>query len=199
MSATDTARKYRVNEIFYSVQAEGANAGRPAVFVRFSGCNLSCPFCDTDHEPCREMTKEEIEAEVADIAPISALVVLTGGEPTVQITSGEPLFDGREIAMETNGIKPAPYWVKWVTISPKTKLTTAQLAYASELKFLYGHFEDEYLLSVGLWAMGRNIPCYVQPTADKEGKFDAMPAIEFAKAHPWWRLSLQFHKLIDIR
>ena len=62
MSAT---KKYRINEIFYSVQAEGRNAGRPAVFVRFAGCNLSCPFCDTNHEPHTEMTQEQIESEVA--------------------------------------------------------------------------------------------------------------------------------------
>lgn len=192
-------RKYRVNEIFYSVQAEGANAGRPAAFVRFAGCNLKCPFCDTDHEPCTEMTKEEIEAEVARVSPMGAMVVFTGGEPTIQLSLDEMLCYGRYLAMETNGIVPAPSWVRWVTISPKIKLPLGALALANELKFLHGQFDDNYLLEVGEWAQGRGIPCYIQPTADKDGKFDALPAVEFAKRHPYWRLSLQFHKLIDIR
>lgn len=190
---------YRVNEIFYSVQAEGANAGRPAVFVRFAGCNLKCPFCDTDHEPCREMTRDEIVAEVESIAPPSALVVFTGGEPTLQLNDGDAFFRGRDTAIETNGILPAPSWVLWQTFSPKTRLPYERLFYADELKFLYGQFPDEYIADIGEWAAGRGKPCYIQPTADKEGRFDAGPAIEFAKKHPYWRLSLQFHKLINIR
>lgn len=193
------AKKYRVNEIFYSVQAEGANAGRPAVFVRFAGCNLKCPFCDTDHEPYTEMTKDELEAEVASISPMSAIVVITGGEPTIQLSVEEPLFRGRFVAMETNGILPSPYWVDWKTFSPKTKLPTSRLLEASELKFLYGQFNDAYLLEIEDWARQNGKPCYIQPTADENGKFDATPAIEFAKSHPYWRLSIQFHKLINIR
>lgn len=194
-------RKYRVNEIFYSIQAEGANAGRAAVFVRFAGCNLKCLFCDTDHEPYREMTKDEIEAEVNSLAPMTAMVVITGGEPTLQLRDEERMFSGRYVAMETNGILPAPYWVRWRTFSPKTKLPLDRLADADELKFLHGQFDDAYLKQIEEWAMSTSPqkPCYIQPTADKDGRFDALPAIEFAKAHPYWRLSLQFHKLIDIR
>jgi organic radical activating enzyme len=193
------AKKYRVNEIFYSVQAEGANAGRPAVFVRLSGCNLKCPFCDTDHEPFREMTKAEIEAEVDSLAPMTAMVVITGGEPTIQLTNMEPMFKSRFVAIETNGINQPPWWIDWITVSPKTRLPAENLAEASELKFLYGQFPDEYLLEVAEWANANKIPCYIQPTADKLGNFNALPAIDFAKAHPYWKLSLQFHKLIDIR
>lgn len=196
--------RYKVNEIFYSVQAEGANAGRPAVFVRFAGCNLKCPFCDTNHEPFTEMTQAEIESEVNRLNPTpkterQAIVVMTGGEPTLQLRDNERMFKGRYVAMETNGILPSPYWVRWKTLSPKTKLPLDRLADADELKFLYGWFDDEYLVEIGRQAEFFGIPCYIQPTADKDGKFDALPAIEFAKAHPWWRLSLQFHKLIDIR
>lgn len=196
--------KYKVNEIFYSVQAEGANAGRPAVFVRFAGCNLKCPFCDTDHEPFTEMTQAEIEAEVNRLDPTpktetQAIVVMTGGEPTLQLRDNERMFKGRYVAMETNGILPAPYWVRWKTLSPKTKLSLDRLADADELKFLYGWFDDEYLVEIGKQAEFFGIQCYIQPTANKDGKFDALPAIEFAKAHPWWRLSLQFHKLLNIR
>lgn len=198
--------KYKINEIFYSVQAEGANAGRPAVFVRFAGCNLKCPFCDTNHEPFVEMTQSEIEAEVNRLDPTKqtdrqAIVVFTGGEPTLQLNDADPngMCWGRYRCMETNGILSPPRWIEHTTISPKTKLSEDQWRLGDELKFLYGWFDDEYLVEVGKRAEFFGIPCYIQPTADKDGKFDALPAIEFAKAHPWWRLSLQFHKLIDIR
>lgn len=199
MAVVTEPRKYRVNEIFYSIQAEGANAGRPAAFVRFAGCNLKCPFCDTNHEPYTEMTKAEIEAEVARISPMGAMVVFTGGEPTLQLSPAETLCYGRYTAVETNGILAAPFWVRWKTFSPKTRLSPESLSAADELKFLYGQFCDDYLREVGEWARDRRIPCYIQPTADKDGKFDALPAIEFAKKNPYWRFSLQFHKLIDIR
>ena len=198
MSAT---KKYKVNEIFYSLQAEGRNAGTPAVFVRFAGCNLQCPFCDTNHEPFVEMTKDEIEARVKELDPSGeAIVVITGGEPTLQLTEKEPMFENRYTAMETNGIIKAPRWVKWVTISPKTKLSQAKLANASELKFLYGWFDDKYLTEViEPFSTLYGIKLYIQPTADKDGKFDVIPAAEFAKAHPVWRLSLQWHKLFNIQ
>ena len=198
MSAT---KKYKVNEIFYSLQAEGKNAGTPAVFVRFAGCNLQCPFCDTNHEPFVEMTKDEIEARVKELDPSGeAIVVITGGEPTLQLTEKEPMFENRYTAMETNGIIKAPRWVKWVTISPKTKLSQAKLANASELKFLYGWFDDKYLTEViEPFSTLYGIKLYIQPTADKDGKFDVIPAAEFAKAHPVWRLSLQWHKLFNIQ
>lgn len=199
-------KKYRVNEIFYSVQAEGRNAGRPAVFVRFAGCNLSCPFCDTNHEPYTEMTQEQIEAEVARLDPHnvnnepSAMVVFTGGEPTLQLTDDCEFCAGRFRAMETNGILPAPSWIDWVTVSPKTKLTIEQLEKANELKLLHGQFDERYAVELGEIALySLAIPCYMQPTADAEGKFDPAPAIEFCKRNPHWTVSLQWHKLLNIR
>ena len=169
--------------------------------MRFAGCNLQCPFCDTNHEPFVEMTKDEIEARVKELDPSGeAIVVITGGEPTLQLTEKEPMFENRYTAMETNGIIKAPRWVKWVTISPKTKLSQAKLANASELKFLYGWFDDKYLTEViEPLATLYGIKLYIQPTAEKDGKFDIHPAAEFAKAHPVWRLSLQWHKLFNIQ
>lgn len=198
------AKTYKVNEIFYSIQAEGMNAGRPAVFVRFAGCNLKCPFCDTDHEPFTEMTAREIESEVWRLAPTyrsepSAIVVFTGGEPTLQLSDDEEICAGRYRAIETNGILPPPKWMEHVTVSPKTRLDEAQWKRADELKFLYGWFDDAYLVETGRKALEAGVRCFIQPTADKDGRFDALPAIEFAKRNPHWRLSLQFHKLIDIR
>lgn len=194
-------KTYKVNEIFYSVQAEGRNSGRPAIFVRFSGCNLQCPFCDTNHEPYRLMTKDEIEKEVNELDKDSdskAMIVMTGGEPTVQVDDDEFLFEGRYIAMETNGILPPPYWVDWVTVSPKTKINY-NWNNINELKFLYGWFDDDYLVEIGKQAEKKMVQCYIQPTAGKDNHFDATPSIEFAKKHPQWTLSLQFHKLLNIR
>lgn len=207
MSQSTKEIKFKVNEIFYSIQAEGRNAGRPAVFVRFAGCNLRCPFCDTDHEPYQEMTQAEIEAEVERLDPtpageFRAMVVFTGGEPTLQLNLVESpggMCIRRFRAIETNGIISAPDWIEWVTISPKTVLGARELSFANELKFVKGWFGDDYLVGIGKWAEELGIPCYVQPMADKDGHFVTDSAIEFVKANPYWSLSLQFHKLINMR
>lgn len=193
--------KYKVNEIFYSIQAEGRNAGKPAIFVRFAGCNLKCPFCDTDHEPYKEYTADELENAVNELdrdAKGQAIVVLTGGEPTLQLREDEPLFQDRFIAMETNGILLPPSWIDWVTVSPKSK---GDLHWNSmdELKVLYGWFDDDYLIELGEKARLHGVKCYIQPMADENDKFDALPAVNFAKEHPDWTLSIQFHKLLNIR
>jgi len=191
---------YNVNEIFYSVQAEGMNAGRPAVFVRLSGCNLRCPFCDTNHAPHTVMTGEDIAKEVARLDPTGqAMVVITGGEPTMQLKEAEPLFGSRFVAIETNGIIPAPCWVSHVTISPKTELTPEQLSRATEIKVLDGWFGDAELVRIGRVARAKGIRLYYQPTADKQGRFEVIPAVTFVKDNPQWTLSLQWHKLFNIQ
>ena len=127
-------RIFKVNNIFYSLQGEGRNTGRAAVFVRFAGCNLRCPFCDTDFEEFTMMTDEMILAEIQRLTssiqtPLTSegvgdklLVVLTGGEPTLQVD--EAFVDllhqhGYEVAMESNGTRPAPRNLDWLTVSPK--------------------------------------------------------------------------------
>ena len=116
----------RINNIFYSLQGEGRNTGRAAVFIRFAGCNLRCSFCDTEFESYREMSNEEILAEVEALRPqtsdLRPLLVLTGGEPTLQVD--ETFVDflhqhGYEVAMESNGTRPAPKNLDWLTVSPK--------------------------------------------------------------------------------
>ena len=189
-------KEYKVNEIFRSVQAEGFNAGKSAVFVRFSGCNLDCKFCDTNHEPYKIMTGEQIDAEIDRLSDgnKSVLVVFTGGEPTLQLSEDEPLGSDHPTAMESNGILNAPSWIQWVTISPKTKLTTQQLRRANEVKVLYGFFDDDYLISL----IGIHSLLYVQPL-EKNGIMNVKDCVRFITEHPEYKLSIQWHKITGVR
>ena len=111
---------YRVNEIFYSLQGEGFYTGTPAVFLRFSGCNRRCAFCDTDFAAYTEMSAEEIVAKVSEFP--ARHIVVTGGEPLMQLDDRlvrALKTAGFYIQVETNGSLPAPTGVDWVTCSPK--------------------------------------------------------------------------------
>ena len=124
-------RTFRVNDIFYSLQGEGRNTGRAAVFVRFAGCNLRCPFCDTEFDSYTEMTAEEIVGKISSLhtsgrVGVRPLIVLTGGEPTLQVD--EAFVDllhqhDYEVAMESNGTRPAPRNLDWLTVSPKNLMS----------------------------------------------------------------------------
>ena len=112
------SKTYKINEIFYSLQGEGFYTGTPSVFVRFSGCNLSCPFCDTDHNQGVMMTADEIAAAV-NAFPASH-VVLTGGEPSLFVDDElTAALQGHFIAMETNGTHPVAAGVDWITMSDR--------------------------------------------------------------------------------
>ena len=127
----------KINEIFYSLQGEGFHTGTPAVFVRFSGCNLKCSFCDTQHEEFRMMTDDEIIAEVCTYP--CQMVILTGGEPGLSIDSQltKALHAaGKYIAIETNGTCVLPEDIDWVTCSPKEG-TTLKLHHIDEVKVVY--------------------------------------------------------------
>jgi len=184
----------RVNEIFYSLQGEGRNAGRAAVFVRFSGCNLSCPFCDTDFSDYTEMTDEEIISVIKQWP--SRFVVLTGGEPTLQVDEAflaRLHAEGYEIAMESNGTHAAPSGIDWHTVSPKEGV---KVSHCNELKCLFdgnGRVND-----FGISADYR----YLQPLDTGDAARNAQitaACIEYIKQNPQWILSLQTHKLLDIR
>lgn len=198
-------KTYPVNEIFYSLQGEGYYTGTPAVFVRFAGCNLRCPFCDTDHAASQPMSADDI---LRAIAPYPAkMVVLTGGEPSLYVD--EELVNrlhaaGKYLTIETNGTHPLPQGIDWVTLSPKFyALPAAQSAKArpvltncDELKLLY---------------LGRELPdvsfiqarhYFLQPcdTGDAaESSRLLRSAVSYCLEHPEWRLSLQTHKLIGVR
>jgi len=187
---------YRINEIFRSIQAEGANAGRSAVFVRFAGCNLDCRFCDTNHEPFKEMTGAEVNSEIERLTngDRTVLIVFTGGEPTIQLKEDEILGGDHPKAVETNGILQHPSWIGWVTVSPKTKIEARNLRRANEVKLLYGLMPEDYLLSL----VGIHAALYVQPL-ELNGFMNTHDCVKFITAHPQFRLSVQWHKLTGVR
>lgn len=181
---------YRINEIFYSLQGEGFHTGCPAVFVRFAGCNRQCDFCDTDFHAYTVMNLDDIIAAVN--AYPTRHVILTGGEPTLQVDN--VLVDalhavGKFIHIETNGSRSVPSGIDWVTCSPKTP--PYNIDRLDELKIVYQgddrHVEQLYNLF--------NVEnCYLQPCSGQ----NIEQTINYIKAHPHWRLSLQTHKLINI-
>lgn len=193
---------YRINEIFASLQGEGYWTGRAAVFVRFSGCNLRCPFCDTDFRQYESLTREDILRRVQEASSSCRFVILTGGEPTLQVDSElVDLFHQHHyyIAMETNGTLPCPEGVDWVTCSPKGAYCAgAKLAVRKvhEVKVVY---DGEHPVSdEGLECQAR----YLQPcdTGDEtRNKEILLGTIRYVMEHPQWRLSLQTHKFLGIR
>lgn len=179
-----------VNEIFYSIQGEGAHTGTPAVFVRLSGCNRSCPFCDTDHTSVRTaMTEQQIVDAVTAYPAVT--VIITGGEPALQLTP--TLVDalhraGRSVHVETNGSLPLPPQVDWVTCSPKTP--PYGIERIDELKVVYQQQDVEALAA-------QLPPARVYSLQPLSGT-NVEQTVDYVKAHPRWHLSLQTHKLIDI-
>ena len=177
----------KINEIFYSLQGEGFHTGTPAVFVRFSGCNLKCSFCDTRHEEGTLMSDEEILQAISAFP--SNVVILTGGEPSLWID--QAFIDllhraGKYICIETNGTNPLPEGIDWVTCSPKG--APLRVTHMDEVKVVYtGQDLTEY---VGLKATWH----FLQPCSCRNTK----EVVEYILHHPQWRLSLQTHKLINI-
>lgn len=196
-------KTYRVNEIFYSLQGEGRWAGRAAIFVRFSGCNLKCPFCDTNFSGCVIMTKNDILREVVTTGNEKCkFVVLTGGEPTLQID--EELIDGFHdhgyyVAIETNGTNRYPWNVDYVTFSPKDAYVsngTPKIQICDEIKVVFDG--EKEIKDYAIKAQYK----YVQPcdTGDKEKNRAILDkCIEFVKEHPDWQISLQQQKIINVR
>ena len=193
----------KVNEIFYSLQGEGYHVGSAAVFIRLSGCNLHCPFCDTSHESGIEMTDEEI-VEAVKVYP-ARLVVITGGEPSLQLTKSlvNALHDiDRMVAVETNGTHRLPGNVDWITLSPKDAYLGGEadvvLNIVDEIKVIFD--------GVHAPSMYPGIMCtharFLQPcdTGDPERNAEIVRlAIDYIKKDPRWKLSLQIHKILNIR
>jgi 7-carboxy-7-deazaguanine synthase len=199
---------YAVKEIFYSLQGEGINAGRPAVFCRFAGCNLwsgrerdrakaVCNFCDTDFVGGRKFTTAQLGNEIEKAwgeCPQNRLVILTGGEPLLQVDDSllaELKVRGFWVAVETNGTLPVPPGIDWITVSPKAK--TLVQSTGNELKLVYPTYDpaafeeldfDHFLL---------------QPMDGSNREENTASAVAYCLKYPLWRLSLQTHKLLGLR
>ena len=208
---------YGVKEIFYTLQGEGAQTGRPSVFCRFAGCNLwsgreesrlraVCPFCDTDFvgtdgsEGGRYPDAETLAAKVAELWPAGGaarFVVCTGGEPLLQLDP--PLIDalharGFEIAVETNGTVPLPDGLDWVCVSPKAGARLV-VETGDELKIVVPQSGLDPLDFAGLGFRRFS----VQPMDGPDHARNTELAMAFCHTHPRWQLSLQTHKLIGFR
>ena len=207
---------YSVKEIFYTLQGEGAQAGRAAVFCRFAGCNLwsglekdrasaVCQFCDTEfvgtdgEDGAKFASARELALAIAAKWPNGQerrYVVCTGGEPLLQLD--EPLIDalhgeGFEVAVETNGTRPAPKGLDWICVSPKAGAEFV-LRQGDELKIIFPQMgiDPESFRDL------RFKNYFLQPMDGAALQENTRLAIEYCKSHPQWRLSIQSHKMLGI-
>ncbi len=208
--------KYKIKEIYYTLQGEGAQSGRPAVFCRFTGCNLwtgrekdrekaICQFCDTDFrgmdgENGGSYTAEELVLKCRSLWPINSdekpYIVCTGGEPALQLN--KKLVDcfhqyNCVLAIETNGTVELPAHIDWICVSPKM---------GSELIVTKGHEMKLVYPQIGsdpeVFAAMDFEYFYLQPMESPTLQENIRASIEYCKQHPKWRLSLQTHKILDI-
>ena len=204
---------YRINEIFYSVQGEGHWSGRPAVFVRFSGCNLwsgveadraaaICTFCDTTFTEYTEYTcTGEVVQAVTALLPENAwdvripMVIFTGGEPMLQLDAAlaraflsVPMY----VAIETNGTKPIPFYVDWVCVSPKTPVIKTG---GNELKLVY----QQERITPDMFDTDCWDHTWLSPMDGPNLTENTQAAFQYCLDHPEWRLNTQTHKQIGIR
>jgi 7-carboxy-7-deazaguanine synthase (Cx14CxxC type) len=211
---------YSVKEVYYTLQGEGAQTGRPAVFLRFAGCNLwtgkeeglgkaICKFCDTqfvgtDGENGGHYTATDLAEKVNELWGSAGryrrnkYVVLTGGEPSLQLD--EELLDalhglGFEVAIETNGTKSLDGLnVDWICVSPKADAELKQ-TWGNELKLVYpqpeNDPEDFRLLGFGHF--------FLQPKDDPRVDENVRSCVEYCLSHPQWKLSLQTHKILELK
>lgn len=206
---------YAVKELFYTLQGEGAQAGRPAVFLRFAGCNLwsglerdradaVCAFCDTDFVGTdgpgggKFANAEALAAAVAKAWPGGGrpYVVCTGGEPLLQLDA--PLIDalhdqGFEIGVETNGTIAAPGGIDWLCVSPKSTAPLVQRS-GNELKLVYRQKDapPEAFADLAFDFF------FLQPMDGPSQREEIAAAVDYCRRHPQWRLSLQTHKILGI-
>jgi len=195
---------YRINEIFYSVQGEGVRAGCPSLFIRFSKCNLLCTVethgfdCDTEFESGHDMATEEIVTELASLSRDCRWIVLTGGEPALQVDQAlvEALHTaGYQLAIETNGTLALPEGIDWITVSPKVPEEFVRQRSADEVKYVR--------------AVGQGIPqtvveakhYLISPAFDGDLlQSDTMAwCLGLVRSNPGWRISVQQHKGWEVR
>lgn len=211
-------RTYAVHELFYTLQGEGAQSGRPAVFCRFAGCNLwtgreedrekaICQFCDTDFVgtdgdgggkfASADSLADAVAAAWPDPVAGEPYVVCTGGEPLLQVDESlvQALKDrGFTVAVETNGTQQPPPGLDWICVSPKAGAPLV-LDRGDELKLVYPQSGAE----PERFAMLDFRHFFLQPMDGPDVDANTRAALEYCLAHPQWRLSLQTHKLLGIR
>ena len=208
----------KINEIFYSLQGEGHHEGYPSVFIRFSGCNLSCPFCDTKHDKGIFMDDDAIIHAVKLYK--ADWIVLTGGEPALSIDADFIHLlrraTGKKIAIETNGTVPLPDGIDWITCSPKTGIcrpgglkpgeepsnpdfANVVIPYANEIKVVdVGQYLDPYF---SLKFKGEDTIMYLQPCYvpdEEEFAKNRLRTVRRVLADPRWTLSVQLHRFLGI-
>lgn len=211
---------YSVKEIYYTLQGEGAQTGRPAVFLRFAGCNLwsgreahraqaICRFCDTDFvgtdgpgggkfETAEALAEAALDAWPEAMAQRAPYVVCTGGEPLLQLDRAalDALHEaGFEVGVESNGTLEVPAGVDWLCISPKGKAPVIQTA-GNELKLVYPQTEIE--AQPGEFAKMKFEHFFLQPLDNTERDANTRSAVDYCLRHPQWKLSLQTHKILGI-
>ncbi|TXH14957.1 MAG: 7-carboxy-7-deazaguanine synthase [Hyphomicrobiaceae bacterium] len=206
---------YAVKEIFYTLQGEGANAGRPAVFCRFSGCNLwsgreedrytaVCQFCDTDFVGINGVRggnyrAEALAAVATGLWPVGKcgrFIVLTGGEPLLQVDKA--LLDilhanSFTVAVETNGTKIPPEGIDWLCVSPKAG-TNLVITVGDELKLVF----PQPTAPPAKFANLQFKHFFLQPMAGPAQTAHTNAAVRYCLAHPQWHLSVQTHKILGI-
>ena len=192
---------WTVNEIFYSIQGEGRHTGMPAVFVRLAGCTMNCPFCDTKYAASegKEMTGPEI-LKTLSAWPAKA-VIITGGEPAEQDLPAliAVLKDaGYQVHLETNGAHDTDVSrADFVCVSPKKYVSADMLKKADVIKIVVGQDTDLEDLQKYYAYENAKTQIYLQPESNKQENIDL--CVKLLKNHPSARLSLQMHKLANIR
>jgi 7-carboxy-7-deazaguanine synthase len=215
---------YAIAELFYTLQGEGYHAGTPALFVRFAGCSMwsgldehrerdatrngaACPrFCDTDFRPRERLTAEQIVERGMDLAPATPLIVLTGGEPLLQVD--QPLVDALRrawpratIALETNGAHEPRAALDWVCVSPKVPVERLAITRGDELKVVVPAYQPENYAAIADGFAHR----WVSAEATTSGVGQSVlsgealrRAAAWVMANPAWRLTVQAHKVIGV-
>lgn len=203
MNTNLSSYKLKVVEIFYSIQGEGANFGKPAIFIRLSKCNKNCWFCDTDWNKGQDMLIEEILETISKYR--CNTIIWTGGEPTLQLTA--EILDNFSLyynCIETNGTNPVPRGIDYITCSPKVTPDVLRKNFDFVNEFRYPIAKGEVIPKVSELPKADNY--FVSPLflGEEKKRFEIEPenvdyCLEFVKNNPQWRISLQMHKILNVR
>lgn len=201
----------KVNEIFYSFQGEGMLIGVPCIFVRLAGCNLKCPFCDTEYDSYKEYDEHELASVVDGMCRSNGVsnVVLTGGEPTIQhsvsLFLGKLVATRRFVSVETNGTKSSVLqkWrdsgiINWITVSPKANMLNddivVSLNLADEVKIVLCEDARPEIYLPYIEHLVARKRAWIQPCSENYA-----PAVKYVLENQKWRLGVQLHKVVGAK